>query len=944
MIQLIENLPDELLSQPRWFKIFGKDKPQIKDWSNPANQRPYTEIETGNGYFAAFDISGHDAGDDYLVVDFDHVLDDDGNWVNDDAQKWYNCLASSVDTYCELSCSKHGLHFAFKPRKGEFFPMASGREHSLIFDDTGKVKIELFYMTGGRYIFFTGDVYNCAPKIPIATDCDAIYLLLDEIRKRNPETPRQTKSDRYTGIDLDKLQKALDTIQFDGQFTYQDWIYTGMAIHADVSDNDAAFTIWRNFSARDTRLDGRGKPQFNESKMRYFWEHFNGNRTDENKVHVGTIFNIAKRYGYQPPKPKNNVDEAKALLDDLINNGLPKDKINTPEIIHACAVLKVYSPADWNNFYEALEGVVNRNNFFAAVNKESKPIRRKYWEEVHNNKRDKATATAKKNIDELAKLKAQPPTPERDKAIIAVINNLADWKRDRFTDTPIKIKTTYKNASLIFDNDPLLDGLFGYDEFARYQVFLKMPYWRKGGSVGDKVENDDDAHIRLYLRDNYGEFSDEKLVADCITVYAHKQTFHPVKKYLERLKWDGVPRAETLFIDFLGVDDTEYSRTITTNWLMGAVARLYAPGCEYQTALVLQGVQGIGKSYITEMLGGKWHIKLTDSLDDSHAVDAIKSAWIAEIEEWTAGRKADINAAKSFISRGFDTRRGAYERREEKTPRHCVFVVTVNDTQFLRDQTGNRRFAILECRNAPNQIKKILTQEHVDQVWAEVLLKYTKLMKDGFSIAKLRLPDEITLQAENIADRFLLDDGLATEIKAFLDTPIPARPIWVMMTRTERRKFFEDGSILLYLDDLHHRFQSLPEKWRNDPQFNQEFDDALNNAKEIHDKKTPDTATKSNIVAMRWYGTRYREYICAAEIYNECFGIDRRKSMSRINEVLDKLDGWTQGARLRNVDPQYSDMKKAYYRDSEETDTAPVDTKPQNVSDDNTDDSEKYPF
>ena len=832
--QIFENLPDEILNQPRCFQIFGKDKPQIKDWSNPANQRLYKDIEVGNGYFAAFDTSGHGVADDYLIVDFDHVLDDNGNFVNEDAQKWYNLIASSGETYWELSQSKHGLHGIFRPAKGMFHPMASDNAYRLDLGDGAF--LEIFYMTGGRYFFFTGDVYNCEPKTPISTDCEIIYTLLDEIRKRNPAPTRQAKSKRYTGIDIDKLQKALDTIQFDGAFTYQDWVYTGMALHADFDGSDDAFKIWRDFSARDTRLDGRGKPQFNEKKMRYFWEHFNSNRADEDKVHVGTIFHIAKRYGYQPPTPKNDIDAAKILIEDLINNGLPKDKINTPETIHACAVLKVYSSADWNNFYECLEGVVNRNNFLEAVKKESKPIKKKYWEEFYDKKRAEYDSNIDKTRSRLEELKLQPPTPERDNEIIALINDLADWKLDKFSNARIKTKVTAKNAHLFFDNDPLLDGLFGYDEFCRYQVLLKVPYWKKGGSVGDKIENDDDAHIRLYLRDNYGEFSDDSLVADCITVYAHKQSFNPVKKYLESLKWDGTPRAETFFIDFLGVDDTDYSRKISINWLMGAIARLYYPGCEYQSALVLQGFQGIGKSYVTEMLGGKWHIKLTDSLDDSHAIDAIKSAWIAEIEEWTAGRKADINAAKSFISRGYDTRRGAYERREEKTARHCVFVVTVNDSQFLRDQTGNRRFLILECRNAANQIKKILSEEYVNQVWAEVLNKFNELMKDGFNIAKLRLPDEIKEQAENTADRFLLDDGLATEIKAFLDTPIPARPIWLMMTKTERRKFFEAGSIYLYLDDLYHRFQALPAKWREDPQINQEYEDALKDAKEIHDK------------------------------------------------------------------------------------------------------------
>ena len=917
MEQILENLPDEILRQPRFIRT--KEKiPVVKEWQDPKNQHFYDNVKVGLGYFAGLDICGHGIGHDIrpdiLVLDFDHVFDEKGNFVNDTAQKWYN-LAAQSGTYCEKSISGCGLHFFFLPRPGAFYSMASGTSARLDLGDGACV--EIFYMPGGRYFLVTGNVYNCTPKTPFSTDCDCIYIFLDEIRKLHPSPTRQTKSKFYSSINLAELQKALDNIPF---LDYPEWIQVGMALYNDLGDNDDAFNLWRDFSALDSRRGSDGKPQFNEKKMRYFWEHFNPNLPDEEKLHVGTIFWIAKRYGYQPPTPKNDVDAAKGIVEDLVNNGLPKDKINTPETIHACAVLKVYSTADWNNFYERLKGVVNRNNFIKAVNKESKPILNNFRDECNRKKRDEYQAIAAEQFKQLEELKLQPPTPDRDNELIALINDLAEWKLDFFSNERLHIKATAKNARLFFDNDPLLDGLFGYDEFCRYPVFLKVPYWKKGGSVGDKVENDDDAHIRLYLRDNYGEFSNDSLVADCITVYAHMQSFNPVKKYLEGLKWDGTPRAETFFIDFLDVADTPYSRQISINWLMGAIARLYYPGCEYQSALVLQGVQGIGKSYVTEMLGGKWHIKLTDSLDDSHAIDAIKSAWIAEIEEWTAGRKADINAAKSFISRGYDTRRGAYERREEKTARHCVFVVTVNDSQFLRDHTGNRRFLILMCRSAPNQIKKNLSEEYINQVWAEVLVKFNELMVDGFNIAKLRLPNEIIEQAEITADSFLLDDGLATEITAFLEKPIPALPIWLMMTKDERRKFFVDGSIYLYLDDLHHRFQVLPDKWRNDPQIQKEFDGVLHDAKAVLDKDNPDTAPQTNGFALRFYGKFLRQHVCAAEIYTECFGQDRRKSMTRINEVLDNLEGWTQSGRLRNADTQYSDMKKVYCRDRDDFD------------------------
>lgn len=290
--QYTDNLPLEIYDAPRFFLTRGKI-PQYRNWNNPDNQFALgSRTIFNNGYNVGFDICGHGKATDYLVLDFDHVLGDTGRFVNSAAQKWYNLIAQA-GTYCEKSISGHGLHFIFNPAHEDFHKMASGSSARLDLGDGAC--IEIFYLPAGRFFLLTGDVYNCAPQTPISTDCDVIYILLDEIRKGNP--PRKATY-RNHNINLDDLQKALDTILFDAKFTYFDWRNIGMALHADLGDNDAAFNMWRDFSARDDRLDSHGKPQFNESKMRYTWDHFHD--IGEDLVHVGTIFYIAKRYGYQP--------------------------------------------------------------------------------------------------------------------------------------------------------------------------------------------------------------------------------------------------------------------------------------------------------------------------------------------------------------------------------------------------------------------------------------------------------------------------------------------------------------------------------------------------------------------------------------------------------------------------------------------------------------------
>lgn len=495
------------------------------------------------------------------------------------------------------------------------------------------------------------------------------------------------------------------------------------------------------------------------------------------------------------------------------------------------------------------------------------------------------------------------------------------WARDSHG-RPIHVKGTQKNLNLIFDQDPLINGLIGYDEFYEREVLLKPVYWKKDGT-GTEWTDTDDAHLYCYLRDTYTEIKGKDSIRDTVIVYSRKNSFHPVKQYLESLVWDGISRAAEFFIKFLKVEDSPYSREVTLKWLLGAVARVYYPGCDFQSALVLQGNQGIGKGFSARMLGKKWHITLDDNVDDSHALDAIRSAWICEIEEMSAVRKAEINAVKSFLSRGIDTRRAAYERRERQFHRHCVFIITVNDSQFLRDHTGNRRFKILKCNNKPKEFVEGLTSEYVDQVWAEVFHRYQLLFADGFNPALLMLSRESEILSEEIAESYLMDDGMKGEIENFLATKILPSCIWELLTKEERRRFISNASIDLKYQDINLRIRTRYGKNQNAAQIqiNTVYSYIRENSKhsiakiETVDVKKPNAPRNESGDFYRFYGTVERAATCASEIFNECFGNDKRKSMARINEILSMLEGWTlDGKQQRNFAGCYGNQKKIYSR------------------------------
>ena len=519
--------------------------------------------------------------------------------------------------------------------------------------------------------------------------------------------------------------------------------------------------------------------------------------------------------------------------------------------------------------------------------------------------------------DELERLKALPPSKERDEQLIKAIN-------DRLYLTPQRKRahmqwiadSLQENADLIFENDPNLDGLVGYDEFYRQYTFLKPVNWCKGDCTGEQWTDADDKELYYYLRRTYQNFKGAELIDSNLTHYSRKKSFHPVKQYLESLHWDKTPRAETFFSKFLNIDDTPYTREITLKWLLGAVSRIYHEGCDFQFALVLQGKQGIGKGYCLRMLGKKWYVALMDALDDSHALDTIQRGWIIEIAELAAGRKAELNAQKAFLSNNADTRRRAWGRYAETTPRHCVFAITVNDEHFLKDLTGNRRYKILESHSAQNEIVEGLTDDYVDQIWAEVFHMYQELFKDGFNDQLLRLSREVDIQAEEIADKHILDDGLQGEVEAFLEKPILPDFIWERLTKEERRKFIVDGHIIFPDYELNSRIRGQIKSPKRAQELIKQIDDWIRDRDNLVRRDEIKTNNGISFVQLTFYGTVQRESTCAAEIFNECFGNDKRKSTSRINETLTHLKNWKRDERqAKNFAGAYGNQKNQYRRD-----------------------------
>lgn len=285
------------------------------------------------------------------------------------------------------------------------------------------------------------------------------------------------------------------------------------------------------------------------------------------------------------------------------------------------------------------------------------------------------------------------------------------------------LKTT-NNILLILECDPVLKGKIAYNAFSnRGQILGPVPWDSSVKDKRDWVDNDDSG-LRHYLEKYYGLYVVNK-TNDALETLFKLNSFHPIKDYLEAIDWDGVERVDTLLIDYLGAEDSQYVREVTRKTLLAAVTRIYEPGCKFDETLTLVGPQGIGKSTLASKLGGEWFSDSLTTIQGKEAYEQLPGNWILEIAELNAMRKSEVNAVKLFLSKQEDVYRVAYGRRTQRFPRQCVFISTTNDYEFLRDNTGERRFWPVDVtQKATKNVWTDLDDYTIRQIWAEVCIYY----------------------------------------------------------------------------------------------------------------------------------------------------------------------------------------------------------------------------
>lgn len=409
-----------------------------------------------------------------------------------------------------------------------------------------------------------------------------------------------------------------------------------------------------------------------------------------------------------------------------------------------------------------------------------------------------------------------------------------NWQTALELDKQGKIKDTLDNIVLIIRNDSELESIAFNKHRDGIDARDGLPWEQMKGGWNDS----DNAALKVYLSNKYGIYSPTK-TKDAILAVAAERSYHPIKEYLDHLpEWDGIDRVETLLIDYFNATDNSYTRAVTRKMMVAAVARIHHPGTKFDSVLILNGPQGIGKSTFFAKLAGDWFsdsLTLTD-MKDKAGPEKLQGYWILELGELAGMRKTDVEVVKSFISRSDDKYRASYGVNVESHPRQCIIVGSTNaESGFLRDITGNRRFWPVRISGDGKRKAWQMSVYDVEQIWAETLVLYAK-------------GEKLYLEGSDVE--------LATNEQADA------------MESDER-----EGLVRTYLDTL------LPDDW---------------NALSLYERRN--YLNGSEFGGESRVGTVERTLVCNMEIWCECFGRDasamKPADSYAIAGIMKKINGW----------------------------------------------------
>lgn len=555
-----------------------------------------------------------------------------------------------------------------------------------------------------------------------------------------------------------QLDRVLTDIPDERIDDYHDWITIGQALHHQFGGSDAGFELWLTHSARSPKFD----PKDRRNLLRK-WRGFGKNR--RKPVTLATVVEWAKD----------------ARLDAFRDAFDEEDEEPGAAPAPSTADAPVSRAAEPVDEIDAIGG--------------DEPLSAGEFDDILGGD-DDDEADEEDEVDEIDALGSSKPVKGQSRAVSG------DWISLLDINDEGAIKPSLHNVKLIVANDPRLVGLPQLNEFTQETVQRTPPgfkanrrrnaakgtpqlegrIWHVTDTLNGELWSDDrDFDIRAILeapgtQGGYGIKVTDRDLKAAIVLSANGSAFHPVREYLESQKWDGTPRVENLFRDYVGAPDDAYSRSVSRLMMIAAVTRIFEPGHKFDFAVILEGLQGKRKSTFIQTLGKSWFAELDgDFHDPKQMIELMQGAWIMEIPELSGFNRGDVRSIKAFISRQKDRARLAYARRAGSFPRQCIFIGSTNDKEYLKDDTGGRRFWPMLCTAAEIDIAGL--EANVDQLWAEALVLYKEMRAaQPHGILPLYLAEE---EARTTAARLqesrrveTADDIMAGRIAEWLAQPI----------------------------------------------------------------------------------------------------------------------------------------------------------------------------
>ena len=285
------------------------------------------------------------------------------------------------------------------------------------------------------------------------------------------------------------------------------------------------------------------------------------------------------------------------------------------------------------------------------------------------------------------------------------------------------------NAYLFLKHHERFAGLLCYNEFTDAVMLVRRPPWDgEADNFAPRPIRDDDFFMLAAQLEYCDIKATKETAADAALRVAKENAINPPREYLTRLAWDGKPRLDSWLSYYLGADEQpeRYLALVGSKWLIGAVSRVFEPGCKFDSVLILEGSQGLGKSMALRALatfGGENFF--LDSVGDMGSKDTLmtmQGKLIVEIAELASFRKSENEEIKAFISRQVDEYRPPYGRTVLKRPRFFVLAGSTNelDDGYLTDDTGNRRYWPVKCK----AIDADAVERDSPQLWAEAVVRY----------------------------------------------------------------------------------------------------------------------------------------------------------------------------------------------------------------------------